>query len=89
MGQFPATHCGTPAHGTGSTRERTTPPPGRATVTAARGPQYATASADVDLRDGAPATVELKLRRAIDLQQGDDIDEEAFKALVRSAAELN
>lgn len=28
-------------------------------------------------------------RRAIDLHEGDDIDEEAFKALVRSAAELN
>jgi hypothetical protein len=28
-------------------------------------------------------------RRAIDLREGDDIDEEAFKALVRSAAELN
>jgi hypothetical protein len=29
------------------------------------------------------------LRRAIDLHEGDGIDEEAFKALVRSAAELN
>jgi hypothetical protein len=27
--------------------------------------------------------------RAIDLSEGDDIDEEAFKALVRAAAELN
>jgi hypothetical protein len=30
-----------------------------------------------------------KVRRAIDLGEGDDVDEEAFKALVRSAAELN
>ena len=30
-----------------------------------------------------------KVRRAIDLHEGDRIDEEAFKALVRSAAELN
>ena len=30
-----------------------------------------------------------KTRRAIDLHQGDDIDEEAFKALVHSAAQLN
>ena len=30
-----------------------------------------------------------KARRAIDLHEGDDIDEEAFKALVRSASELN
>jgi hypothetical protein len=30
-----------------------------------------------------------KARRAIDLHEGDDIDEEAFKALVRSAAGLN
>ena len=29
------------------------------------------------------------VRRAIDLQEGDSIDDEAFKALVRSAAELN
>ncbi len=29
------------------------------------------------------------VRRAIDLHEGDGIDEEAFKALVRSAAELN
>jgi hypothetical protein len=29
------------------------------------------------------------VRRAIDLHEGDDIDEEAFKALVSSAAELN
>ena len=30
-----------------------------------------------------------KARRAIDLHEGDDLDEEAFKALVRSASELN
>ena len=35
------------------------------------------------------SSLEGKTRRAIDLQQGDDIDEEAFKALVRSAAQLN
>jgi hypothetical protein len=35
------------------------------------------------------SSLEGKERRAIDLQEGDDIDEEAFKALVRSAAELN
>jgi hypothetical protein len=29
------------------------------------------------------------MRRAIDLYEGDAVDEEAFKALVRSAAELN
>ncbi len=29
------------------------------------------------------------LRRAIDLREGDEIDETAFKALVRAAAELN
>jgi hypothetical protein len=33
--------------------------------------------------------LEGKTRRAIDLREGDDIDEEAFRALVRSAAELN
>ena len=30
-----------------------------------------------------------KVRRAMDLREGDGIDEEAFEALVRSAAELN
>jgi hypothetical protein len=35
------------------------------------------------------SSLEGKMRRAIDLGEGDDIDEEAFKALVRSAAELN
>ena len=35
------------------------------------------------------AGLEGKVRRAIDLHEGDDIDEEAFTALVRSAAELN
>ena len=35
------------------------------------------------------SSLEGKARRAIDLHEGDSIDEEAFKALVRSAAELN
>ncbi len=35
------------------------------------------------------AGLDSKLRRAIDLHEGDRIDEAAFKALVRSAAELN
>lgn len=35
------------------------------------------------------ASLEAKVRRAIDLHEGDGIDEEAFKALVRAAAELN
>jgi hypothetical protein len=35
------------------------------------------------------SSLEGKLRRAIDLHEGDAVDEEAFKALVRSAAELN
>jgi hypothetical protein len=35
------------------------------------------------------SSLEGKTRRAIDLHEGDDIDQEAFKALVRSAAELN
>ena len=35
------------------------------------------------------SSLEGKVRRAIDLHEGDDVDEEAFKALVRSAAELN
>jgi len=35
------------------------------------------------------SSLDAKVRRAIDLHEGDDIDEEAFKALVRSAAELN
>ena len=34
------------------------------------------------------SSLEGNVRRAIDLREGDDIDEEAFKALVRSAAEL-
>ena len=34
-------------------------------------------------------SLEARVRRAIDLGEGDDIDEEAFKALVRAAAELN
>src|SRR4051794_36703852 len=44
-------------------------PPGRTSVTAARGPQYATAGTTVDLKADAPATVELKLRRLIDLRK--------------------
>ena len=35
------------------------------------------------------SSLEGKVRRAIDLREGDGIDEEAFKTLVRSAAELN
>jgi hypothetical protein len=35
------------------------------------------------------SSLEGKMRRAIDIYEGDGIDEEAFKALVRSAAELN
>ena len=35
------------------------------------------------------SSLEGKERRAIDLHEGSGIDEEAFKALVRSAAELN
>ena len=35
------------------------------------------------------SSLEGKTRRAIDLREGDDVDEEAFQALVRSAAQLN
>jgi hypothetical protein len=35
------------------------------------------------------SSLEGNVRRAIDLHEGDGIDEEAFKALVRSAADLN
>ena len=35
------------------------------------------------------SSLEGNVRRAIDLHEGDDTDEEAFKALVRSAAPLN
>jgi hypothetical protein len=35
------------------------------------------------------ASLEGKARRAIDLHEGDDIDEGAFKSLVRAAADLN
>lgn len=35
------------------------------------------------------ASLEARVSRAIDLHEGDGIDEEAFKALVRAAAELN
>ena len=35
------------------------------------------------------ASLEAKVSRAIDLYEGDGVDEEAFKALVRAAAELN
>jgi hypothetical protein len=35
------------------------------------------------------SSLDASVRRAIDLHEGDDIDEEAFKALVRSAAALN
>ena len=35
------------------------------------------------------SSLEGNTRRAIDLHEGDGVDEEAFKALVRSAAQLN
>lgn len=35
------------------------------------------------------ASLEGKVRRAIDFHEGDDVDEEAFKALVRAAADIN
>jgi hypothetical protein len=35
------------------------------------------------------ASLEAKVSRAIDIHEGDSIDEEAFKALVRAAADLN
>ena len=35
------------------------------------------------------SSLDANVRRAIDLSEGDEIDEEAFKALVRAAAELN
>jgi hypothetical protein len=35
------------------------------------------------------SSLEGKVRRAIDLREGDEIDEQAFRGLVRSAAELN
>lgn len=35
------------------------------------------------------ASLDAGTRRAIDLQEGDDVDDEAFKALVRSAVALN
>jgi hypothetical protein len=35
------------------------------------------------------ASLEAKVSRAIDLYEGDEVDEEAFKTLVRAAAQLN
>ena len=35
------------------------------------------------------ASLEGKTRRAIDLREGDEIDEEALKALIREAVALN
>jgi len=35
------------------------------------------------------SSLEGKVRRAIDFREGDDIDEAAFKALIRAAAALN
>ena len=35
------------------------------------------------------ASLDGKVRRAIDIHEGDDIDEAAFKALIRAAAALN
>src|SRR4051812_46049648 len=44
-------------------------PPGATSVTAAHGPQYATASKTIELLADRPVTVELKLQRLIDLRQ--------------------
>jgi hypothetical protein len=35
------------------------------------------------------ASLEGKVRRAIDIREGDDLDEAAFKTLIRAAAALN
>jgi hypothetical protein len=35
------------------------------------------------------ASLEGNVRRAIDLREGDEIDEDAFKALIRAAVALN
>jgi hypothetical protein len=35
------------------------------------------------------ASLDAKVRRVIDLGEGDGIDDEAFKALIRAAAKLN
>lgn len=35
------------------------------------------------------SSLEGKVRRAIDIREGDNIDEEAFKALIRAAVDLN
>jgi hypothetical protein len=35
------------------------------------------------------SSLEGKTRRALDIFEGDELDDEAFKALVRAAAELN
>ena len=35
------------------------------------------------------ASLDGKVRRAIDIHEGDDIDEVAFKSLIRAAAALN
>jgi hypothetical protein len=43
----------------------------------------------MSVESGSEPPFEGKARRAIDLHEGDDIDEGAFKALVRSAAGLN
>ena len=35
------------------------------------------------------ASLDGKVRRAIDIHEGDDVDEAAFKALIRAAAAVN
>lgn len=50
---------------------------------------FAKGAALEDPADLFNASLEAKVRRAIDLYEGDRIDETAFKALVRAAAELN
>lgn len=50
---------------------------------------FAKGAALDDLTSLFNASLDGNVRRAIDLHQGDDIDEETFKALVRAAAALN
>lgn len=46
--------------------------------------------ASLDDPDGLfNASLDAKVRRVIDLHEGDEIDAEAFKALVRAAADIN
>jgi hypothetical protein len=39
--------------------------------------------------EGKEASKRISARRAIDIRQGEKVDEKAFKALVRAAVELN